>query len=87
MSVKTNDLKKGVRVQLRNGWFGTMADNARGDIRMVDVEGFCREIGSVYSHDIMTALIGVNWVSIEHTPKQLKYLEAVREEYSKHGIT
>lgn len=57
MAVKTNDLKKGIRVQLRNGWYATVADNAKGNIRMCDVEGICREIGSVYAHDIMRALL------------------------------
>jgi len=78
--MKTNELKKGMRVQLRNGWYGTMADNARGNIRMVDVEGICREIGSVYSHDIVRAYITTGddnatclaIVQLEHTPAQLK---------------
>lgn len=73
--MKTNDLKKGDRIQLRNGWFATMADNARGDTRMADVEGFCREIGSVYSHDIVRFIPkgpDARPVTIEHTPKQNK---------------
>ena len=40
-------------VELNNGWFGVMADNMRGNTRMVDVDGLYREIGSVYSHDIV----------------------------------
>ena len=75
--MKTNDVKKGTRVKLRNGWFGTMADNAKGQTRMVDVEGFCREIGSVYSHDIVAALIGETWTAIEHTPAQNKLRQTV----------
>ena len=75
--MKTNDVKKGTRVKLRNGWFGTMADNAKGQTRMVDVEGFCREIGSVYSHDIVAALIGETWTAIEHTPAQIKLRQTV----------
>jgi len=76
--VKTNDIKKGARVQLRNGWQGTMADNAKGNIRMVKVEGFVTEIGSVYSHDIVAVQIkgqlgsSDRWEPIEHTPAQLK---------------
>jgi hypothetical protein len=26
---KTNDIKKGVRAQLANGWYATMADNRK----------------------------------------------------------
>jgi hypothetical protein len=69
----TNTLRKGDRVLLRNGWYGTIADNARGNIRMVDVEGDFREIGSVYSHDIMRACPKNGaWEDVEHTPAQLK---------------
>jgi|TARA_R110000824_G_scaffold25845_1_gene89669 hypothetical protein len=53
--MKTNDIKKGMVVELRNGWFGIMADNMKGNTRMVDVVGLYREIGSVYSHDIIKA--------------------------------
>jgi len=53
--MKTNDIKKGMVVKLKNGWFGVMADNMRGNTRMVDVDGLYREIGSVYSHDIVKA--------------------------------
>jgi hypothetical protein len=86
--MKTNDLKKGIRVQLRNGWMGTMADNARGNTRMVDVEGICREIGSVYSHDIVRAKAPAEsspagiWQDVEHTPAQLK----IRERVAKGGF-
>lgn len=74
----TNELKKGARVQLRCGWFGTVADNARGNIRMVDVEGIYREIGSVYSHDIIRAQPkGAAWEDVQHTPAQLKLRETV----------
>ena len=53
--MKTNEIKKGMVVELRNGWYGIMADNMKGNTRMVDVDGLYREIGSVYSHDIIKA--------------------------------
>ena len=74
--MKTNDIKKGTRIQLRNGWYGTMMDNTRTNTRVVDVEGTYREIGSVYAHDIVRVLVrGKNvdtWVPVEHTPSQIK---------------
>jgi len=71
--MKTNDLKKGDRVLLRNGWYATIRDNAKGNTRLADVEGFFREIGSVYSHDIMYAIDPAGHsISIEHTPQQIK---------------
>lgn len=73
----TNDLKKGARVQLRNGWSATVMDNGRGNTRVCEVEGFCTEMGSVYSHDIAYALTGNGWERVEHTDKQLKLMEQV----------
>lgn len=76
--MKTNDLKKGTRVMLRNGWAADLADNARGNIRMAKVYGNYTEIGSVYSHDIVWAEIENKRVQIEHTPAQIKLRETVR---------
>ena len=70
--LKTNDLKKGNRVLLANGWYATMADNRKGDIRVATVEGMVTETGSIYAHDIMKAEIAGSWVRVEHTPKQLE---------------
>ena len=77
--MKTNELKKGDRVQLRRGWFGTIADNARGNIRMVTVEGDYTETGSVYAHDIVKAQAPGSklFEAVEHTPAQLKLREQV----------
>jgi hypothetical protein len=76
--MKTNDLKKGARVQLRNGWEAEIADNMKGNTRMAKVFGDYTEIGSVYSHDIMYAFVtaplmdGPTQIRIKHTPAQLK---------------
>jgi hypothetical protein len=76
--MKTNDLKKGARITLRNGWLATIADNKKGNIRDATVEGFYTETGSVYAHDIMSVLVnGMLWVPIEHTPAQNKLREQV----------
>lgn len=50
--MKANDLKKGDRVRLNNGWFATIEDNKKGAIRMATVEGFVTEMGSIYAADI-----------------------------------
>jgi hypothetical protein len=70
--MKTNEIKKGMYVQLSNGWNATMFDNARGNIRMCEVEGVYTEIGSVYAHDIKRVLVNGTWIDVEHTPAQLK---------------
>lgn len=79
--MKTNDIKKGARIVLRNGWHGTMKDNAKGNIRIAEVEGFETETGSVYSHDIVQAMnVGeVEWQAVEHTPAQQKLRKQVQE--------
>lgn len=50
--MKANDLRKGDRVLLKNGWYATMADNKKGNIRLATVEGFETEMGSIYMHDV-----------------------------------
>jgi len=76
--MKTNDLKKGARILLANGWYGTIVENARGNTRMAKVEGFCTEIGSVYSHDIVRAVNAYGlWENVQHTPQQDKLRKEV----------
>jgi len=76
--MKTNDIKKGMRIKLACGWYGTMFDNMKGNTRLVDVEGDFREIGSVYSHDIVAVKIDEMWdFNIEYTPDQLKLKHSV----------
>ena len=67
----TNDIKKGQRVRLACGWFATIMDNKKGDIRFAEVEGFYTELGSVYSHDIVAVqLSDGSWERVTHTAKQ-----------------
>jgi hypothetical protein len=74
----TNDLKKGARVQLRNGWYATVMDNGRGNTRVCEVEGMYTEIGSVYAHDIIKHFTkDGEIVLVEHTEKQMKLREQV----------
>ena len=48
-----NDMKQGTVVRLRGtGWRATIVDNAKGLVRLADVEGLYRETGSIYVHDI-----------------------------------
>jgi hypothetical protein len=79
--IKTNDLKKGTRVQLRNGWFATMADNARGNTRLASVEGYVTETGSIYAHDIVRAQVANSWVPVGHTKQQ----ELLRDRITQFG--
>lgn len=73
--MKTNDLKKGTEIRLRNGFRAELQDNKKGNIRFAMVygaeAGFYDELGSVYSHDIVEAKVDGVWVTVEHTKSQL----------------
>jgi hypothetical protein len=74
MAIRTNDIKKGWRIQQHNGWYGTMMDNRKGNLRMVNVEGDFTETGDIYAHEIYSACdpaTGV-WHTVEYTPSQLE---------------
>jgi hypothetical protein len=75
--VKTNDLKKGTPITLRNGWAAIIMDNKKGDIRLAEVDGFAKEIGSIYAHDIDMAFINDEWVMVDYTKSQLALKDMV----------
>lgn len=77
--MKTNEIKKGARMILRNGWFATMQDNMRGNTRVAEVEGYYTETGSIYAHDIVTVFEGDKAITVEHTPAQLKLKKIVSQ--------
>lgn len=72
----SNELKKGDKVVMAGtNWPATIADNARGNIRMAEVQGFYTETGSVYVWDIGRVVErgGVACdETIELTPNQIK---------------
>ena len=84
--MRTNEIKKGMElksVQLGVPVTGIMADNLKGDRRLVHVKGtevgLFDETGSVYSHDIVLCKVDDSWVRIEHTKKQLKLKKQVED--------
>lgn len=76
--MKTNDLKKGARVVLRNGWEAEMADNRKGWSRYAKVYGEFTEVGSIYTHNIVEykGEDGKWHDDIEYTKDQLKMISA-----------
>jgi len=66
--MKTNDVKKGCRVQLTNGSYVMVNDNMKGDTRRVTREGNMTDM--VYSHDMVRVECNNVWVAITLTPKQ-----------------
>lgn len=71
-TVRTNELKKGTHIWLRNGWEATIMDNMKGNTRLAEVYGDYTEIGSVYAHDIVGAEVNGERVLIEYTDSQMK---------------
>ena len=69
--VKTNDLKAGTKVKLRNGFNAILRDNKTGQIRLAEVSGLVEETGSIYAHNIVRAFVDGKWRDVQHTPKQL----------------
>jgi hypothetical protein len=78
----TNNLKRGARVMLANGWEADIMDNMKGNTRLARVYGVYDEVGSVYSHDIIKTRIGDEWFDIQHTPQQIK----LKSQLSKMGL-
>ena len=71
----TKEIKKGARIQLKNGWYGTMMDNKAGTTRTVNVDG---EIGSVYSFDIAyVILVNGSKILVNYTKKELNFKDIV----------
>lgn len=75
----TNDLKKGDKVLLENGWDAVIYDNKKGNIRLAEVYGWFTEIGSVYAHDIVAKYTDSGLVPIEHTKDQVKLRDRIVE--------
>lgn len=78
--IETNDLKKGTPITLKNGWAAVIMDNKKGDTRLAEVDGYFKEIGSIYASDIDTAYVDGKWQKVvRRLSKQAKLIKALRE--------
>lgn len=68
----TNDIKKGAKLILTNGWRAEMMDNQKGNIRLANVHGLVTEMGSIYVWNIASVEVDGKYVPIELTDKQRK---------------
>ena len=59
--INSNDLKKGTPITLKNGWAAVIMDNKKGSTRLAEVDGYFKEIGSIYADDIDTAFVDGQW--------------------------
>jgi len=70
-----NDMKKGTEVIQHNGWYAKIIDNKKGMVRLAEVHGFVKEIGSIYIDDIDMILTENGWENIEFSPSQKKQID------------
>jgi len=86
--MKTNQLKKGASVMLRNGWKAELVDNMRGNTRLAKVYGDYTEIGSIYAHNIVKYKIGDDWHDdIVHTKSQKELIAFERWQTAAHLVS
>jgi hypothetical protein len=70
-TILSNELKKGDKIVMKGTmWQGTILDNKKGNIRLAEINGFHKDIGSIYVHDIGYAIIDNQRVLIELTKSQ-----------------
>lgn len=80
--MKTNEIKKGTLVRLRNGLYVRMLDNERGNTRVIQVvepDTPGGEISSVYSHDIMSVFVDGLFMTVHHTKAQIDLRKQMME--------
>ena len=71
--VRTDQLKKGVRIRMKNGWEAVVVEACKGNTLIAKVFGDYTETGSVYAHDIAQAEVNGKWVEVEMTEEQAQY--------------
>ena len=76
--VRTDQLKKGVRIRLRNGWEAIVVEECNGNTLKAKVFGYFTETGSVYAHDIAETEVNGNWVEVEMTKEQIQFYIEVK---------
>ena len=75
----SNDMKKGMKVIMRGGWKGTIMNNRKGNLRMVEVQGFCTDTGDNYVWNIARVEVEPGkWEDVELTDKQKKARSMVK---------
>jgi len=67
-----NDIKKGTKLRLKNGWSATMMDNRRGSIRTMRVDGYVTDTGDQYIWKVSQALIDDEWCKLVLTNAQIR---------------
>jgi hypothetical protein len=83
--IRTDQLKKGMRVRLRNGWEALVVQECNGNTLLAKVFGDFTETGSIYAHNVAAAMVDGKWVDVEMTAEQLQFYKETRSFFEPDG--
>jgi len=75
--LRTDQLKKGMRLKLQNGWEAIVVEECCGNILRAKVFGDFTETGSVYAHEIVAAEVDGKWVEVKMTELQTQFQKEI----------
>ena len=76
--IRTNQLKKGARVRMRNGCEAIVVKECDGNTLIAKVFGAFTETGSIYAHNIVATDVDGKWVEVEITEEQARFYREVK---------
>jgi hypothetical protein len=76
--IRTDQLKKGARVRMRNGWEAIVVKECDGNTLIAKVFGAFTETGSVYAHNIVATMVDGKWIDVEMTEEQARFYREVK---------
>jgi len=71
--LRTDQLRKGMRIKLRNGWEALVVEECKENILEAKVFGDFTETGSIYAHDVVAVQIDGSWVEVKMTEAQRRF--------------
>ena len=76
--IRTDQLTKGTRVRMRNGWEAIVVEPCKGNTLVAKVFGDFTETGNVYAHNIVATEVDGKWVEVEMTEEQMQFYEQLK---------
>ncbi len=68
--IRTDEIKKGMRVRMRNGWEAVIVKEGKGNTLTAKVFGDFTETGNIYAHDIVAAEVNGKWIEVGMSEEQ-----------------
>lgn len=76
--IRTDQLKTGARVRMRNGLEAIVVKECDGNTLIAKVFGASNETGSVYAHNIVATEVDGQWIEVEMTEDQARFYKEVK---------